>query len=258
MFGAMGVLVSLFSLAGGLVVGYVGWRARGTGARIDETGTTRVSDIGRGRVAVTGRVRPVSNGGTVRSPIGQTKVVAYRTLVQEYRSGNSETGGHWEQLYNRSDAVPFLVDDGTGTVRVDPPPDATQRFEWQQMMVQPDEKPPPAIRSFVERAGEVDKSSGHSLGPLSVGPRRRYSEGVLAPGENVYVLGTARETDADWDGREYVTDGPAAGEFVISDKPPDELVTEQSARGRLYLAVGGISAVAGLLGILISVVFFLS
>lgn len=124
-------------------------------------------------------------------------------------------------------------------------------------MVPPDEEPPPAIQSFVERAREVDESSGQSLGPLSVGPRRRYSEGVLEPGESVYVLGRARETDADWDGRDYVVDQHAAGEFVVSDKPPDELVTEQSARGTLYLSVGAIVAGTGVVGLLISIVFFL-
>jgi hypothetical protein len=257
MFGVMGVAVSLFSLAGGLIVGYLGWRARDTGTAIDETATTEVGDLRPGRVALTGRVRPVSDGATVRSPIGRVAAVAYRTLVQQYSTGDPQSGGHWRQLYNRSEAVPFLVDDGTGTVRVDPPSDAEKQFEWTQAKVPPDEEPPPAIQSFVERVGEVDESSGQSLGPLSVGPRRRYSEGVLEPGENVYVLGRARETDADWDGRDYVVDRHAAGEFVISDKPPDRLATEQSARGTLYLAVGAIVAGTGVVGMLISLVFFL-
>ena len=48
-----------------------------------------------------------------------------------------------------------------------------------------------------------------------------------------------------------------AGEFRLSDKPPDELATQEAPRGTLYMLVGGISAGAGLLGLLISLVFFL-
>jgi hypothetical protein len=257
MFGVIGLAVSVFPLLGGAALAYAGWRARDTGTKVDETDTTRVSDIRPGRVAVTGTVRPVSDGTTVRSPIGRATAVAYRTLVQGSRSGNSDTGGHWERLYSREDSVPFLVDDGRGTVRVDPPASADQRFEWQQVTVQPGDEPPPAVQSFVEREGEVDESGGHQVGPVAVGSRRRYSEGVLEPGENVYVLGKARETDAGWDDHDYVIDQHTTDDFILSDKPPDELATQEAARGTLYLAVGGIAAVAGLVGILISTVFFL-
>ena len=88
------------------------------------------------------------------------------------------------------------------TIRVNPPETAEQRFEWQRATVQPGDEPPPAIHSFIEREGEVDEAGGRQVGPLAVGSRRRYSEGLLEPGENVYMLGRARETDAGWDDRD--------------------------------------------------------
>jgi hypothetical protein len=62
------------------------------------------------------------------------------------------------------------------------------------------------------------------------------------PGEEVYVLGTARET-AGWDGQDHLIDEPTqSGDFVLSDKSEDTLVTEGRWGGGFMLVFGAAAA----------------
>jgi hypothetical protein len=247
-FGTILVAFSLIPLLGGAFVIYLGWGKRATSTAISETGTTPVTDLEPGQVGVTGRVRPVSSGSTVRSPISQEKAVAYGVIVEEYTSGpggDDGGGGSWDRIHTEWESVPFLLDDGDATVAVDPPADAEHRYDWTQKRVNPGRDPPPAIQSYIERTGAVDRPDGWSLGPFNTGSPHRYSEGVLEPGEPAYVLGTARETGASHDAPDYVIDESSAGRFLLSDRPPDELVTEDTQLALFFLATGIIAVIFG-------------
>ncbi|ERH10410.1 MAG: hypothetical protein J07HX64_02184 [halophilic archaeon J07HX64] len=220
LFGVFGVVFWLVQILVSSGVAYYGWRRRAAGSRMSETEISQMSDLQSGRVAITGTVRPVSDDATVRSPIGQTDAVAFRTAVEEY-VGDSDGGGHWNRIYNRAEVRPFLVDDETGTVRIDPPSDTEQRLDWHRRNVGVGSEAPAAIQSFVEREQEVEETNEYELGPLTLGDRRRYTEGVVEPGERAYVLGSARETSG-WGDVSYVIDEPAGEDFVIADRPPDK------------------------------------
>lgn len=256
-----GVVVTAFSLIpilGGLFAANMGRRMKRRGTTIAETETSRVRDIVPGAVEVKGVTRATSGRTVGRAPISRGEALAYTVVVERYDSGGGESGGGgWTRIYSREESAPFVVDDGTGKVGVDPPSDATHLLEMNQLVVSPSEDPPPRIQQFIEREGDVDGTGDRSLGPVDFGSRRRYSEGVLEPGEDVYVLGRARAQQG-WDEQRYVIDEPHPdGEFLLSDKPEEQLVTEQNWQGILLMVVGAIAVVGGVVFLLAGVVFFL-
>jgi len=258
-FGVGMAVFSLIPILGGLFVANMGRKAKNRSNTIQATETSEVSGLRPGKVEVKGTARPAEAGSTLRSPISRDEALATKIIVQRYDSGTSETGGGWTTIYEDKEAVPFVVDDGTGEVRVDTPPASDQRMllEMTRERVPGGQEPPEKVRKFVERQQEVDETSKSGIGPLSLGERRRYMEGSIQSGEDVYVLGKARE-QAGWDERGYVIDGTTeSGEFVVSDKPEEQLVKEGKWGGILLYVVGGISVLVGGFLMLVSLFFFL-
>lgn len=235
---------SLIFVAVGLYMIHRGRQQRGRSARIEETETTRVRDLRPGTAEVKGTARPVDEGDVMESPITFADSLATHVEVEEYES-SSDSGGSWKTIHEESEAVPFLVDDGTGEVRVEFPPEGRLNVELVRTRVGGGEEPPDPIRRYVEEEADVDEATRYDLGLLSVGDRRRYSEGVIEPGEEAYVLGRAREQSG-WDGPDHAIDEPtAAGDFVLSDKSEEELVREGRWGGAIMYVFGGLFAGMG-------------
>jgi hypothetical protein len=240
--------MGLLTLGIGLYLVRTGQRQRRKKAKIASTETTQIRNLGPGTVEVKGAAHPTDDGSVLRSPIARADALATYVSVERYSSGGGgETGGggSWKTIYEDTQSVPMLVDDGTGEIRVELPEDGALNVERDRTRVGGGDEPPERIRRFVEREEAVDEATRHDLGLLSTGERRRYSEGMIEPGEDVYVLGRATET-AGWDGQGYVIDEPtASGEFVLSDKSEEQLVREAKWSGALLLAIGVIAAGVG-------------
>ncbi len=116
-----------------------------------------------------------------------------RDEVEEYRSHGK--GSSWQTVDEDTIAAPFLVDDGTGTVLVEPAGARTNLSREARIAVDGGEEPPERIRRFIEGNPDVD-SENTSLDlkviELTTGNKRRYVERRLDPEEEVHVLGTAR------------------------------------------------------------------
>lgn len=238
---------SLLFVGFGLVIVHSGRKMRQRSKRIEGTETTPVRELSPGTVEVKGTARPTGAGDGVDAPISEGEALVTTVEVEKYDSGG-EGGGRWKTLYEDEEAVPFLVEDGTGQVRVDPPTGGLFEFELEREKVGGGEEPPEAIRRFVESEAGVDEAARHDLGLLSVGERRRYSEGLIRPGEEVYVLGEARETDGGWGEHHFVVDGGTDPEsFVLSDKSEEKLVSQNRWGGVLLYALGALFAGMGLL-----------
>jgi len=215
---------SLVFVAIGLFVVNGGRKRRARSKRIESTETTPVRDLGPGTVELKGTARPAEGATPKESPITCADALAFHVEVEKYQS-SSEGGGSWRTIHEEEESVPILLSDGTGEVRVELPDDGGLNPELTRKRVGGGEEPPEPIRRYVENEAAVDEATRHDLGLLSVGERRRYSEGVIEPGEDVYVLGRAREEEAGWGEQAYVIDEPtAAGDFVLSDKREEELI----------------------------------
>lgn len=221
-------------------------RARTERARSSEIGateTTAIRDLEAGPAEVKGTANAADGSTPFESPLRGTEALAARVEVDEWES--SGRGGTWQTVHEEETAVPMLVDDGTGAVRVELPADGGLRVDESRTEVESDEEPPEAVRRYVEDTAGLEIPERKSLGPLSVGEPRRYAEGTIEPGAQVYVLGRAREV-ASWDGVDYVIDAPtASGEFVLSDKSEGELVSEGNVGGLVYAVFGGIATIVG-------------
>lgn len=237
---------SMMFVLAGVFIANKGRKARNKSKLIEETETTRIRELTPGKAEIKGKARPTEEGATVRSAIYRNEGLATKVKVEEYHS-NTNGGGSWKTIYEDEEAVPFVVDDGTGEVRIDPPPQSERYLsvELNRERVGGGNEPPERIKEFIQRKQELDDAK-NSIGPIDFGQRRRYSEGTVEPGESVYVFGKAREEDAGWGERGYVVDEQtASGEFMLSDKSEEKLVKEGKWGGTLVLVFGVVFALFG-------------
>lgn len=237
---------SLMAVGAGLYTINRGRKARAQSKRIAATETTQIQDLQPGTAEVKGTAHPAEDASVTKSPVTDADALATHVTVEKYQS-DPEGGGNWRTIHEIESAEPITVDDGTAEVRVELPPEGGLNLDLIEQTVGSGEEPPEPIRQFVEQEADLDEATRTDLGLVSVGERRRYSEGVIEPGEEVYVLGRVRET-ADWDGQDHVIDEPTqSGDFVLSDKSEETLVTEGSWGGGFMLVVGGVLATGGAL-----------
>jgi len=238
--GLVFVLVGAYTMNRGRV-------GRARSGRIAETETTKIRELRPGTVEVKGTAHLAEDVNLVESPI--TKKAGLATYVEmEQWESSGQGGGNWETKHEEQTAVPIVVDDGSGEVRVELPADGDLNVEEAETTVEAGHEPPETIEQYVKNEAAIDEATRREFGPLRTGERRRYSEGVIEPGEEVYVLGRAREdADADWGERSFVIDEPTEfGDFVLSDKSEEELVREGKRSGLVSLVFGGALVVAGI------------
>lgn len=168
-------------LVGGFVGCVVAASNAGTLARFLRRGDTATGAVTAGGVAVTGLVEPVAEPPS--TPFFGTEAVCWRWRIDaRNRHGPTfvSTRDTWETVRSGGDGVPFLLDDGSGTVRVDPADARLDLSAGTVREVPPDEYPG---RVGTEATAHVDLGFG--------GDRRRYRESALAPGTEVTVVGHA-------------------------------------------------------------------
>ena len=109
------------------------------------------------------------------------------------------------------------------------------------------------IAEFCQREGISPRSSN----------RRRYSQTVLRPDTEVYVLGESTQRGADelteWveqaelsraEQRLYLTRDESSGRFIISDMDESQLSSYYGRRAPLYIIAGIVVSAGGLYGLL--------
>lgn len=228
----------------GLAMVNQGRKSWSRSGRIAETETTAIRQLRPGPVEVKGTARLPEDASVLRAPITGAEALATRVEVEEWQS-SGQGGGSWKTIHEDDRAVPMIVDDGD-EVLVELPPEGRLNVERTRTTVGSGDEPPEQIRRFVEGEREVEAATRHDLGPISIGDRRRYSEGVIEPGEEVYVLGTAREIDADWGERRFAIDEPTeSDDFVLSDKSERELISEGRRGGLVKIGFGALLTVVG-------------
>lgn len=146
---------------------------------------------GGGPVELRGTAEPV--GRALRSPFAETACVAYEYEVEEER--NTKNGRTWATIHSGERYVPFRLNDGSGSVLIEPP-GADFRFTTERRLeVDGGDAPPEPIRRFIAETEAVDdqeRSVDLRLFELRTGKDRRFVERRLDVGETAHVLGTAR------------------------------------------------------------------
>jgi len=249
--GIFAVVSLVFVLFGGGMV----YKAYGLYKRrkaIGETETTEVQSLEPGVTEVKGTAIVPDGGQILDVPFSETEGVVVQVKVQEYHT-SSEGGGSWKTIHENTDTAPFLVDDGTGTVRVDPE-GADLPMDTEKTTVGSGEKPPERIRRYLENEPDVDEAWKASLGPLDFGNRRRYTEAVVEPEEDVYVLGEAAEVDdEEWGQRSFKIDG--GDPFIVSDQSETAVKQGSTLSAIILFVIGVIFGGMGLFALLFVLMF---
>src|SRR5574337_2209778 len=93
----------------------VGWqRALRHGRQIGDIPTSRIASAAQGYAELRGRGQPLA-GTPLLSPVNGLPVLWYRVLTQRRSSENK-----WEHVSTVESDASFLLDDGSGSVAVDP------------------------------------------------------------------------------------------------------------------------------------------
>lgn len=145
----------------------------------------------------TGTTGPVSISGTavqyedeIVSPFTGTECLALAYEVEEQRT--TDKGTTWVEIDSGRAAVPFLLEDETASVLVDPSKVRLGLDTSATIEVDGGDRPPARIQEFIDQTDDVDSEERTwdlKIIELKVGDDRRYIERRLDPGESVTVFG---------------------------------------------------------------------
>ncbi|WP_255197120.1 GIDE domain-containing protein [Halorarius litoreus] len=210
----------LVLLAFGLVGVALGAGNAARWLRFRALGDTPTGETREGPVSVTGLV---AHDDPPRSPFFDREAVAWTWTVEaKNRHGTSYEGRRaWEQARAGQGGVPFDVDDGSGSVHVDPTGASLDCTSTTTEERHPEDPP--------GRAAEI---TNLDMG----GEQFRFTESVLSPGVEVTVLGAAREGD------EGVVLAATDDEpFVVSEGGRASTLRRYAIRGVGFGLAGGLA-----------------
>lgn len=180
----MSLLFGLGSAVLATILGLAGIVFLRASIRMFRTDTTDAGAVSRtmDEVALSGTARPVDEPMSARFEDADTLLNSWQ--MAEYSGGS---GSGWVPQESGTDTEPFLLDDGTGAVLVDP-----EGAEWvidvDHTKVVDEDMPPRPIREFL---AEVDRMpNAEKDGAVR---KRRYREKRLDPGGDVFVYGPVKE-----------------------------------------------------------------
>lgn len=241
----LSLLIGLLAFLGGggfLFIGMKRWKRT---QLIKNTPTEDVESLAFGRTELQGTVEPMSH--VMGQPFSEGECVYSWHQIKEYQRNarRTENGDKkkWVTIDEGENIVDFAVKDDTGTAYIDIDDDPDVRVSGsnrKSISVNAHEAEPEAVQRFLEHNNYATKHDGVS-GVLS-GMRRRYKQAVLPIGEDVYVFGSAEETD---DGETVLRRDEETGEFIVSDKGADSLATRLNREAAGMAIVGGSFIVIG-------------
>lgn len=260
------VLVGTVLLVLGPPAAYLGYGLRDRNAALAATPVTAVRDLAEpGPVVIHGTARPAGDG--IESPFAGEHGVAATWRVRDW---DDQEHGRWLTEAEGAVVAPFEVDDGTGTVRVDPGEGWQRRRSATQggdlglsagsygvtidsrtletpppetiAEVDVDETPPERAAAFVDRTDVVPAQSGSVTNAVNIGQKhgdRRYEERTIPSGIELYVYGELRPRDGDGPARlqpETAVVEPGDGDpaLVLSTRTPESIRSSGRAAGLLF------------------------
>lgn len=203
----------------------------------------------RQRCELVGRARPEQ--AELSAPFSGESCVWHRSqIIHHYWEHEADTDSDGRRTRRRverqrvvsdqTSEAPFLVDDGTGTLPVDPREADMDQPERVHDRFEPDTSPQ-AGTSFT--AFGVSINLGADSGSLGF----QHSEWILRPGASLYLLGDV--TDAS--GRLMLAKPPEDGNLVVSTRSEEEFVAAARKHAR-WATVGGVLGAAAGAGMLIA------
>lgn len=222
---------------GGLGMAYRTYQGRQRAATIDELDPSPVGDLepGTGVTAVSGAARPAADDpDLVSATMLDAKGVYVSDQVQERHAAPADEnrpGSDWETVGASTQAIPFVVDDGSGSVPVSIPDAGNVSVAVETVEVESGAEPPPEVTAWLAETDGIEAAPGE---------HRAYKQGVIEAGEEVYAVG---EPVAD--GGEMVFTGEShPDEFVVTDRSQSAL-SQDTGYGLAGYAFGAVLFLVG-------------
>jgi hypothetical protein len=181
---------------------------------IETIPTSKIRSIAMGLVEIYGEVVPMNN--TMKSPFTFLPCVYYKYRVEELRSSGKST--YWATIKEGSECSLFYLRDETGSVMVYPkgaeidiPVDNTFRSGTGR-------DPPAGVQQFL-----INNNLSHEGWLFGFNKTMRYNEWFIAPGDHLYILGTA-------------TDNPYKAEATAFNSVEDVLITKGEQNKLFYIS----------------------
>jgi hypothetical protein len=204
---------------------------------VKRTKTSKISDIEEGKVELKGWIEQMSKE-LVFTPVMDRPVIYYDTKVLEKKKHSSSRGRTTTMLvpiWHRRDGVEFIVNDGTGKIRINPL-GAKVECKTMDRAKSPGGSGETAQRfvDFLERKG----LRRNDLPLLGSGGDLFMEERYLCPGQHIYVLGNAVRSRINKElarklGIRTLTISKIARDmpFIISDRKEGNLALAKFAMG---------------------------
>ena len=214
---AIGIFFALFvrhimfqyaflTLAGAYFM-YLGYRAWRQVRLMQDTPTSTARAVAIGPVELSGRVC-AADGKLLKTPYSGIECVYYRCRVKNRKAGNPLKALRDLEKNYETNGVPFLLEDDTGKILVDPAcsmPVLRRRFYYSLI----------GSKYLPERCKELIKANRLEEKVKEWAKERlEFEEYWIAPGDEIYVMGTASKND----GKDIVI-GKGRGPFFIRDRP---------------------------------------
>jgi len=203
-----GVSTSVYVLALGMFFwgAFTGFRRIKTKRHVENIPTSKSAGLAYGPAEIKGKAEP-SDDRTLKGPLTKEECVYYHYVVTERRGSGKDA--YTVVLQNDEEFVPFHCRDSEGVTGIDP------------------------------QGAEVTVT----LKKRTRSGRRTYSEWNIAPGAELYVLGSA-EVDPQKGDRLIMSDGNDDGfPYLISDDSETEVMLRQSRKGLMRIGLAQIGTI---------------
>ncbi len=265
----------LVGFGAGLVWFFKGFRVYREYRVLLDTPEMPIRSVPMGLVEIHGKARADQ---TVTSPVTRTSCCFYKVDIERWV--RDKNGGHWSHAATDTDGARFFLEDGTGSVLVDP--HGAEYDLIRTARTETGSGPGQSLRSLLRRTGDppletgapasgadllayaqsVVTMRGSSLsldargllagvgGAMSWGggsrDRYRLSEYLILPGHWYDVTGSCVENSATRDehDRNLITKGTNEPTFLISWRSEKEIERTLRNRAALHIFGGGILSVA--------------
>ncbi|MBI4176395.1 MAG: hypothetical protein HY518_04265 [Candidatus Aenigmarchaeota archaeon] len=207
---------------------------------VADTPTSRIRSLAMGLVEIYGKVEPIN---VLTAELTGKSCVYYQYSVEELRTeGKSQK---WVKIMGGGAVEPFYLADGTGSVMVAPkgaeveiPNDLDYQSGWGK-------DPPESVKAFL-------KSHNRSFeGLLGINKTMRFREELIAPGDMLYIMGTAAKNPlakkaATGLAGIAIMKGTNDRTFYISDRPESAILRSLTLATAACIAIGSLLTILGL------------
>ncbi|MBX0305342.1 GIDE domain-containing protein [Haloarcula salinisoli] len=241
-----GSFFPLALFAGGLYAVYNGFDSWKQMRLIQDTATEKVRSAAAGRTELEGTGTVLTD--PVERPFGEADCLVAKYRIEEWRHDNTNDTEDWETIDSETRYDDFQIDDGTGTMRVEPDGSTDFKFDdthSRQLKVDSNDEEPPEIIEFMEQSDDVAVPDRDGVTGSLFSAKRRYTEKWIPVEDELYLLGGAEpvEPDETTSSGLVLREDDASEEFIVSQKGEEDIVSDTKWKAPAKMA-GGVAASA--------------